>query len=180
MWSQIMREVTRHFLFFRNLRKLLLAIFLSSESSPNVFSMPLLFLKAILLWKMSCFPNTLVYRSQTVKKTLRECFLVYVFPLHQARHIKEQFLLIFRHPNLPTRFKYIRKSRLHWALSPLLVQHIRLVRSGYIFFYRLLYPDIFYLDSYGIDIRCTSAKCKHEAYLDKKLSYFVPIQFSSA
>ena len=43
-------------------------------------------------------------------------------------------------------------------------------------FYPLSCPD-FYPDSYGINIRFTSAKCKREVYLDKTLPDFVPLIF---
>ena len=107
------------------------------QSNPNVFSMPLLFSKAILLWAMSSFPPDAGLSQPKSEEKIAERFprleSSYGFPFHPVLFIKEQFLLAFRHPNLPNRFKKIRLSRLHWGFSPLLVRNSRLVRSGYFF-----------------------------------------------
>ena len=60
---------------------------------------------------------------------------------------------------LPTRFKNIRISRLHWAFKTLfgMKYPIGTIR---IFFIRIFIRISFYPDSYGIDIRFTWIGCK--------------------
>ena len=123
--------------------------------------------------RISCRPWSIA-----TKDRWKLCAEVFLF--HQVLFMKEQFFLVYRFPKKPTRCQNIWISRLHWAFSPLLVWNIRLVRFGY-FFYPLSYLDVFffYPDSYGNDIRFTTTWCKREAYLNKNLSDFVPIRFTS-
>ena len=118
---------------FRNLRKVLLAIFfcpVTLQSNPNVSGMPSLFRKQFGIEGCLPFLRTLVYRSQTARKTLSRGFLD-MSSFFTRFSNKIAVFMAFRFPNLPTCFKNIRISRLHRAFSPLLVRNIRLVQSRY-------------------------------------------------
>ena len=75
------------------------------QSDPNVSSIPSLFLKAILHWMMSKFPRTLVYRSQTARKTLSRDFQDMSLLFTWFSSSKSSFFLAFHFWNLPTRSK---------------------------------------------------------------------------
>ena len=111
----------------------------------------------IFLWNgvflSASYPPDPGHCSQTVRKTL-------------SRGLLDMSLLFTRFSATNRSFFYclslskfanpLQKYPDKWAFSPLLVQNIRLVRSGY-FLSGYLSGFFFYLDSYGIDIRFTSA-----------------------
>ena len=119
------------------------------------------------------FLRTSDYRSPNTER-----FSTYALPFHAVLFIKEQFFLAFHFPKFPTRFRNLRISFLQRALVHFWYE----IYHWYDLytFYPDIYSDIFHPDSYGIDIRFPSAHCKCEAYLEKKLSDFVPIRFTSA
>ena len=118
---------------FRSLRKLLLEPFLVQWQCSPIQTFPTCLRHFRKHFHIEGYLHFLRYLFLAAQKrgNFSQKFPTCVLPFHPVLFIKEQFLLAFCSPNLPTCFKNVQISRIHWAFSPLLVQNIRLRRSGY-------------------------------------------------
>ena len=90
---------------------------------------------------MSSLPPDPGVSHPNTEKNVAQRFTSDVFPFHPVCFIEEQFLQAFRHPNLSTRLKNIRISRLHWAFTYFWYKISDWYNPNV--FYSLFYPDIF-------------------------------------